>query len=184
MRGGAEEVAYAQRYAAGEVSDARRYQTRPAVGIPRGRYQMHGGIPRGGYQTRGGEASDARRYPAGKVYIRYPAGEVSDARRYPAGGVSDARGGGIRRAEVSRGEGIYQTRGGIRRARGIPRGRHPAGEVSDARRYPAGEVSDARRGPGNPLSLPGGIRRAEVSVRRAELREAYAKGGGGGRAGG
>ena len=53
--------------------------------------------------------------------------------------------GGIRRAEVSRGEGIYQTRGGIRRAE----------------RYPAGEVS-----------REGGIRRTEVSrgggIRRAE----------------
>ena len=64
MRGGAEEVADAQRYPAGEVSDARRYQNArrgiprgryPAGGIPRGRYQMHGGIPRGRYQNaRGG----------------------------------------------------------------------------------------------------------------------------------
>ena len=76
---------------------------------------MQGGIPRGRYQTCGGEMSDARRYPAGKVYIRraevsdarrglprgrYPAREVSDGRRYSAGEVSDARR-GSRRAEVS-----------------------------------------------------------------------------------
>ena len=85
---------------------------------------MHRGIPRGRYQTRGGEVSDARRYPAGKVYIRRA--EVSDARR------------------------------------GIPRGRYPAREVSDARRYPAGEVSDARR----------------YQMRGAE--GAYARGGGAG----
>ena len=55
---------------------------------------MHGGIPRGRYQTPGGEVSDARRYPAGKVYI-------SDARRYQT------------RGEVSRGGGIPEK--GIRR---------------------------------------------------------------------
>ena len=76
---------------------------------------MQGGIPRGRYQTRGGEVSDARRYPAGKVYIRRA--EVYQTR----GEVS--RGGGIPR-------GRYQTHGGI------PRGRYQTrGEVADARRY-------------------------------------------------
>ena len=60
MRGGAEEVADAQRYPAGEVSDARR-------GIPRGRYP----------------ARDARRYPAREVSDARRGSrraEVSDAR--------------------------------------------------------------------------------------------------------
>ena len=117
MRGGAEEVADA-----GEVSDARR-------GIPRGRYQMHGGITRGRYQTRGGEVSDARRYPAGKVYVRraevsdarrgiprgrYPAREVSDARRYPPGGRYQRRGevADARRYQMRGAEGAYVRGGG------------------------------------------------------------------------
>ena len=62
----------------------------------------------------------------------------------PRGGIRRA-GGGIRRAEVSCGK-VYIKRAEVSDARrGIPRGRYPAREVSDARRYPAGEVSDARR---------------------------------------
>ena len=103
MRGGAEEVADAQRYPAREVSRGggiRCTEVSRGGGMRRagGRYIRRAEVSdaRRGYQTRG-EISDARRgIPRG----RYPAREVSDARRYPAGEVSDARR-GSRRAEVS-----------------------------------------------------------------------------------
>ena len=91
MRGGAEEVADAQRYPAREVSRGgaiRCTEVSRWGGIRRAEVSRGEGI----YQTCGG----IRRVPQG----RYPAREVSDARRYPAGEVSDARR-GSRRAEVS-----------------------------------------------------------------------------------
>ena len=57
MRGGAEEVADAQRYPVREVSRGGGIRFIRCTEV----------FPRGRYQTRGGEVSDARRYPAGKV---------------------------------------------------------------------------------------------------------------------